>query len=1585
MYSHQGAKITSPKPTDSGSMGPGGGGGGGAGGPGPNIGDRIMPPFFSNSKDAASSVLSVASSAGSVVTTSGGSGKTKDESIVQNFCSKAAQIIVQSRWTHPNSQQLPHQHPSANSSASASPSHSPAIPSSPPVGSPLVSRRLSAGGFRPGSPAPGGHLGSPLALGLAGHGRNLHVKTNKWFNLETPDIEPLRTEMKQWRSMTSSASPPPPLIIDLYLDLSELAPNQILILKDEVTQRRKRIAPELLQVHDMATGALMKRKRVLLETWQLSMAHPIPVPAPEVPVMYKKMVMFFRSLYSFTRLLPAYRLFRKLRKSKGGPLKIGYRLSTGRVISPDEAGLDQLHLTSDMRRWVSEYRFENVDTMLGTFNLHVAYRLECEFTVDNPEAVLSSRFADMDNNYFGPRSLDIPAQRGEPSRLSGRQPSSINQHHAASSLPARQSYAASSSSQGSAGASSGPVVISGTSPNALSSKGAVNIPSGSLPVHLRAGQAGGRTSIISTSPSPDVYRYRIGSATSVGQDLPTGSGASSSRMHVLPRRDGDTSGSLKRVSSGQSIPGLSVHYASPFLQSPGSNPGNLASRDPSGSLFDPSEPPPFSALNSDQILGGALVEGEEIEKTIAAKKKSFRLSSDALFGLDIGSPPFEHVRALDSQKSKLQGGRSSSSLANSGNSSHSGGSNVEGMTRRPSFTFPQASPSTTVLHPSQLAAVSTRGGGSSGAQTIILGPTPSGVTPPIGPFLFTPSSSHLFLSHNLLSSGNRLSPPPLVTLVSASSANESRTDQDSRSAGDNVAELGDFLRAMDTKRRSLQARVGIGASDGSPRSQDGFGSRSSAGSDASLLRKSSRSRIALARFQQLKDMNASFSDSLHAAINKEEKETAPIAQTTQRPVLELLDAEKEVGLTHAGTRVGLSNETIEQRYFGKHLSSLSRNHALAITAPSLSTVMSESGEEGNASASGPGANSGSGTGGSSIGASTGSSDNLHPLPQPRAADISSTLIPVVQGMSIELPSAVPSATLVAPLQGGRVRSRSGGVMSGMGYEALLGENRPGIDGTGVGGGLRSGNSGLTGLEREWARKPPSAPFSSTRAKLSVGGGMFAPGPGSSPSATQANVIVATEPARVSSGFFPTQKTSSSTEGEPASPTGSSLKSTAVSLGSTPTSSQIYSFSPNQATTSSLQGRGMGGAGRIGILGPSASPSSFAANSVRSASGERVAYSSSSSTAAILALPAVSSLYPRPAFTFSTGSQRPFSAATDPARRSSLPPSNSQTLLTFDASLSPLSSESPAYQGKAAPDAHLRGPSMPSNAMPLTTLASKATPDGVVPSASRSGPVAAVSAPPIGAAAGVGIRGQTDDGEPFPMDIRGGGKGRRRRGKLMEDDGYGNPEFEDDDEEDEEEDEDDFEDRDKTAFGLGLGGSRSMGGSDSFETRQQQPTRLDLVRSGVGFGVSLGNGGGSGGDFGATPGPVVNALGVRMGGEDGADIFDMSVQKKIYVRAKHKALEKNTSLITLLSNMTAETKTSCCDCCTDCACASSGNACSCNANRAAASGTCSCAGGCSCANSATGGCGCSNAKTPAVAAHTCSCRDGCACGPSECKC
>jgi hypothetical protein len=79
--------------------------------------------------------------------------------------------------------------------------------------------------------------------------------------------------------------------------------------------------------------------------------------------------------------MPSFLACKRISRQKNGFCKIGYRLGTSRQQSPLEAGLDQLQL-KDIGQGIQETNFESLETPLGVFHLHVAYRVECEFAID---------------------------------------------------------------------------------------------------------------------------------------------------------------------------------------------------------------------------------------------------------------------------------------------------------------------------------------------------------------------------------------------------------------------------------------------------------------------------------------------------------------------------------------------------------------------------------------------------------------------------------------------------------------------------------------------------------------------------------------------------------------------------------------------------------------------------------------------------------------------------------------------------------------------------------------------------------------------------------------------------------------------------------------------------------------------------------------------------------------------------------------------------------------------------------------------------------------------------------------------------
>ncbi|KAJ3208567.1 autophagy protein 13 [Entophlyctis luteolus] len=108
-------------------------------------------------------------------------------------------------------------------------------------------------------------------------------KSNKWFNIETPDSDSLRAELKFWKAMFA---PPAnaaakhqqqllPLIIDIYLDISGISSKQRLALRDDASMRRHPIPADALVGYSVdpitCSQFAVKKKRILLESWQLTL------------------------------------------------------------------------------------------------------------------------------------------------------------------------------------------------------------------------------------------------------------------------------------------------------------------------------------------------------------------------------------------------------------------------------------------------------------------------------------------------------------------------------------------------------------------------------------------------------------------------------------------------------------------------------------------------------------------------------------------------------------------------------------------------------------------------------------------------------------------------------------------------------------------------------------------------------------------------------------------------------------------------------------------------------------------------------------------------------------------------------------------------------------------------------------------------------------------------------------------------------------------------------------------------------------------------------------------------------------------
>lgn len=223
-------------------------------------------------------------------------------------------------------------------------------------------------------------------------------RLNKWFNIELDETDAFREELRLWRTADVSEPEanliPPALIVDVVLSTRDLTPNQTLILLDDNGTR-----------WDVEHGGIRRRlpyAEIVLERWSIDLRCPPVKEPPELPVAYKKSIVVFRSLYALTRLLPAWRLRKRLAKSKltGNALRVVCRIDTGN--SPGRIDVNQ-SLVSGRTSKVESHSFYEVETPAGNFNIKVDYRKDCDFRVDDSEALLSSQFINSDEGNFRPQ------------------------------------------------------------------------------------------------------------------------------------------------------------------------------------------------------------------------------------------------------------------------------------------------------------------------------------------------------------------------------------------------------------------------------------------------------------------------------------------------------------------------------------------------------------------------------------------------------------------------------------------------------------------------------------------------------------------------------------------------------------------------------------------------------------------------------------------------------------------------------------------------------------------------------------------------------------------------------------------------------------------------------------------------------------------------------------------------------------------------------------------------------------------------------------------------------------------------------
>ncbi|KID92839.1 autophagy protein Atg13 [Metarhizium guizhouense ARSEF 977] len=233
-------------------------------------------------------------------------------------------------------------------------------------------------------------------------------KTNKWFQIETDEIDDFRDELKTWKTCGSLDHRPPPLIIEIFLDTSSLKESQSLVILDDDGKRWD--VMEQLNSSESSSGSYhtaptSRNAEVVLERWRIDLKTTGTLLTddfgPILPTIYKKAIVFFRSLFITTKLLPAWKF------ASQSPAKTSHPALTPRcrirTSEPGKLATGLLKHPIDGRREpVTEYVFGDLEVPVGRLSTAVTYRNYCGFRIDDSESLLSSRFMGADENLFKP-------------------------------------------------------------------------------------------------------------------------------------------------------------------------------------------------------------------------------------------------------------------------------------------------------------------------------------------------------------------------------------------------------------------------------------------------------------------------------------------------------------------------------------------------------------------------------------------------------------------------------------------------------------------------------------------------------------------------------------------------------------------------------------------------------------------------------------------------------------------------------------------------------------------------------------------------------------------------------------------------------------------------------------------------------------------------------------------------------------------------------------------------------------------------------------------------------------------------------
>ena len=211
---------------------------------------------------------------------------------------------------------------------------------------------------------------------------SLHKRTtqNRWFNLETVEVinKPTLEALENWKRDTSST-----LVCEIYGEKKATGTSEDSSSSSSsstTTSDARLLEAWTFQVQKgFGVGGSVYNSTSSSGTSSSSSSSQTRLTRVnsqrlDTPLVYKRAVIFLRSLYCFVRLLPSFSVYQVTKRSSSSKLLIRSKISVGQATPESEYGPDFLL-----------HEFKQIDTPVGNICAQVSY-------VSNPVEVLSKEY-----------------------------------------------------------------------------------------------------------------------------------------------------------------------------------------------------------------------------------------------------------------------------------------------------------------------------------------------------------------------------------------------------------------------------------------------------------------------------------------------------------------------------------------------------------------------------------------------------------------------------------------------------------------------------------------------------------------------------------------------------------------------------------------------------------------------------------------------------------------------------------------------------------------------------------------------------------------------------------------------------------------------------------------------------------------------------------------------------------------------------------------------------------------------------------------------------------------------------------------